>query len=451
MKYLKYYYIIIILIITSCDNYLDLKSDASLVVPQTLNDIEGLLDDSQRMNYNSYPTIGQNLTDEFVVSDEVLNLLPENSKLIYTWQLKNYTMGSDWGASYKVVYVSNLVLEILSTIERTNSNQIQWDRIKGTALFFRSFVFLALVTQYGHAYDENTSKTQLGIPLRLQSDVNVKSTRATIAECYNQIIQDLTESIDLLPNYSSHVMRPSKGSVFALLARTHLFMRNYNEVLRYSNLALELNSNLIDFNNQDEIGQVNTAYPFKKYNKETIFYAQTAGYWGSYSSDFSYIDTLLISQYKSGDLRKKYFFNKKGDQYYFKGSYSGANPFFVGITTSELYLMRAEASAFMNNITGAMDDLNYLLKTRFDNSVPYNPILANDKTTAIRLIRNERKKELIIRNLRWIDIKRYNLEGDNIILKRIINGEEYTLYPNDPYYAFPLPDDIIKMTGMPQN
>jgi starch-binding outer membrane protein, SusD/RagB family len=66
-------------------------------------------------------------------------------------------------------------------------------------------------------------------------------------------------------------------------------------------------------------------------------------------------------------------------------------------------------------------------------------------------LRTERRKELTMRGLRWIDIKRLNKEGAGIVLKRLIGDKTYTLQPNDPRYALPLPADIILNTGMQQN
>ena len=50
-----------------------------------------------------------------------------------------------------------------------------------------------------------------------------------------------------------------------------------------------------------------------------------------------------------------------------------------------------------------------------------------------------------------MDIKRLNKENKNIILKRVEDDGVYTLMPNDGFYALPIPDDIIELTGIPQN
>jgi hypothetical protein len=79
------------------------------------------------------------------------------------------------------------------------------------------------------------------------------------------------------------------------------------------------------------------------------------------------------------------------------------------------------------------------------------PFTASAPAEALNIILTERRKELIDRGLRWIDLKRFNLEGANIVLTREMKGETYTLQPNANYYALPLPADIIKATGIPQN
>jgi hypothetical protein len=81
----------------------------------------------------------------------------------------------------------------------------------------------------------------------------------------------------------------------------------------------------------------------------------------------------------------------------------------------------------------------------------YIPLIAANKEAALATILLERRKELLMRGLRWIDIKRLNKEGHNIVQKRVVNNVVYTLPPNDSRYALPIPIDIIRATGMAQN
>jgi hypothetical protein len=79
------------------------------------------------------------------------------------------------------------------------------------------------------------------------------------------------------------------------------------------------------------------------------------------------------------------------------------------------------------------------------------PATAPDAATALALIITERRKELLFRGLRWMDIKRLNKEGANIILTRVVNNTTYKLMPNEKRYALPIPEYTISISGMPQN
>ena len=164
---------------------------------------------------------------------------------------------------------------------------------------------------------------------------------------------------------------------------------------------------------------------------------------------YARVDSLLYSSYASDDLRKEAFFYQSFPGYTFKGSYSPYQ-LFTGIATDEVYLMRAESYARLGDKDAALSDLNTLLVKRWRTGT-FVPVAASTANEALGIILIERRKQLLFRNLRWMDIKRLNKEGANIVLKRIISGETYLLQPNDNKYALSLPADIINMTGMQQN
>jgi len=67
-------------------------------------------------------------------------------------------------------------------------------------------------------------------------------------------------------------------------------------------------------------------------------------------------------------------------------------------------------------------------------------------------ILTERRKELLMRGLRWTDLRRLNKEtAFATTLSRIVNGTTYTLPPNDPGYVFRIPLSVINFTGIEQN
>ncbi|QPH38650.1 RagB/SusD family nutrient uptake outer membrane protein [Pedobacter endophyticus] len=436
----------------SCKKYLEVKSNARLVVPNTLADAQGLLDDANLMNLRIAPSFGEASSDDFFLPLTSYNALIVRGQEAYTWKPTPYRYGNDWSLAYAAVYNSNLCLELLQNIERTPSNSSLWDNAKGSALFYRSFYFLMLTNQYGLAFDEKTSENDLGIALRTSSNFNVPSVRASVSDCYRKIIEDATLALALLPDYPQHVLRPSKGAAAALLSRCYLYRHEYDLSLKYTLEALKLNNKLMDYNGDSDLLVLTSTVPIKKFNKETIWYAELSSNFGVNNTTNSRIDTTLYASYNANDLRRTAFFRASAPYQQFKGNYTASGTiYFSGLATDELYLNSAECKAFLNDLPGAMESLNTLLKSRWRNTVPFSPITASDRTDAIRKIREERRKELLMRGLRFADLKRYNKEGANITLRRVLGNQVFTLEPNSRYYALPLPSDIIESSGMQQN
>jgi hypothetical protein len=155
--------------------------------------------------------------------------------------------------------------------------------------------------------------------------------------------------------------------------------------------------------------------------------------------------------YDINDLRKTtYYTNIFSGRYNLKGSYSGSIIPFTGLATDELYLIRAESNAKAGNIAQAMDDLNKLLDKRYKTGT-FTPLQANSQQEALQFIRDERRKELAFRGLRWSDLRRYNKEGANIDLHRVLNGQIYTLEHNSKLYILPIPPDVISRGDLINN
>lgn len=459
----KYSYIILLLTgwlaLGSCQKYLDVKPSTLAVTPTTISDLQALLDDGLNMNQTRTPNFGEATTDDFFMLDDIYDQLPDRDMFSYRFDPYLLTVfTNDWSYAYTPIYTANYALEQLDKTPPTTTTQTAWNNVKGSALFFRAYYFSQIAWTFSLAYDSSTAGTDLGIALRLGSDFNQPSVRTSVQQTYERIVSDAKESLAYLPLLPTHPYRPSRTAANGLLARVYLSMRVYDSAYKYANLALQGNSQLINYNGDADItgsfSGSNT--PFKAYNKETIFYTEETVSYTAATEYVANIDSLLYRSYAANDLRKTGFFTlntsypASNNYQLFKGTYSRTFGYlFSGIATDELYLIRAECAARKNDITGAMSDLNTLCAKRYNATfVPYTASSASDALTKVL---TERRKELLMRGLRFIDLKRLNKEGANITIKRIVHGQNYTLPPNDKRYALPLPKDVIDQSGMPQN
>jgi hypothetical protein len=104
-----------------------------------------------------------------------------------------------------------------------------------------------------------------------------------------------------------------------------------------------------------------------------------------------------------------------------------------------------------NQITQAMADLNTLLIKRFKRG-SFTPLVAATPNEALSIIITERHKELLLRGLRWSDLRRLNPDPQfATTLTRTIDNQIYRLKPNDDRYVFPLPDYVIRDYKLQQN
>ncbi len=435
--------------LVGCKKFLDEKPSQSLTVPATVQDVQMLLDDHMRINQRN-PAAGIISADEYYLLENDWNSMDPELRDMYTWQPENLFKpgpNNNWGEAYNNIYIANVVLDHLKRIPRTENNKLAWDNAKGHALFVRGTMFYYLSTLFAKAYDEGTAASDLCVPLRTDPDFNILSVRASVEQCFNQILQDLKISSSLLPVNPVHVIRPSRPAAHGMLARVYLYMRKYDHAYLYADSCLQAKNNLINYNQPiPNFYNPSALQPFSPYNPEVVN-SSNIGY--PYPVYLGYVDSNLYKLYHTDDLRKTVFF-RTGQVQYFKGNYEGQTHLFDGIATDEMFLVRAECAARKGFKDVALEDLNHLLMNRLKTGtfVPYTAATVND---ALQLILTERRKDLLFRGLRWTDIKRLNKEGAGIVVTRNINNQTYTLAANDLRYALPLPKDVLELTGMPDN
>lgn len=408
--------------LVSCkkSSFLDANNDQKQIIPKTISDFQEILNS----NEGRVPALTIDGADEYYWLKDQLNIAFYGIYTfnVYTWNddiWYNY-INENWNFPYNEVFKTNIALDGLNKIKPTANQQIEWNEAKGTALFYRSFYFYQLLQLFAPVYDAANASTQLGIPLRLGSDIQEQLRRGTVQECYERVIDDLKVAKGLLPNTPKFKWRPSAHAASAMLARIYLVMGDFNNALKYTNESLSYNNALLDYNFET----------IERNNKEVIFSVTcNASFPPNYEYASTAVDDGVIDNYMVGDLRKTIFFgdnNSSGK--YFKGTYASVNgstdALFAGLATDEIYLIRAECYARAGNTALALADLNALMTKRWKNDGSWIPYTATSADEALQKILLERRKELVFRGLRWTDLRRLNKLGANITLKRTLDQSE---------------------------
>lgn len=447
---IRYYILSLMMCIQaiSCDKFLDEKVDANLKEADNLEDLDALFNNTQIMNYYAMG-LGEASADNYYLDNSSWESMEIVNRAIYTWgdEIFYQTSVNVWLEYNRTIYYSNHVLSKLKKIVPEVEQNKHANEIKGKACFFRAFGLYKLLGLFSKSYDQLQSETDLGIPLRLTDDFNIPSQRSSVAECYRQILDDLYIAEKLLPMEQKNKHLPSVNAVYVLLSWVYQSMQDFDKSLLYAEKALTISSKLKDLKNYSSKDR----FPFTGSEEEVVFIV-AGGAYSLLDKKYCKIDTVLYHNYSEHDFRKKLFFELNTDgSYYFKGSYMGSRGLFMGLTVADVYLNAIEALIRIDRIEESKTYLSTFLKNRYAEG--HVPALANkNKDQMLKFVLDERRKEFVMRDSRWSDIKRLNkVDGDKIIPTRMLNGEKMVLQANDNRYALPLPAEIIEITGMLQN
>ncbi|MBE8719817.1 RagB/SusD family nutrient uptake outer membrane protein [Sphingobacterium pedocola] len=442
--------LLITLMLSGCEKFVDIQPKGQLI-PTTVEDFRGLLDNVQFMNFTG--SLGELAADDMYYNDaQYQNIGSPFERNTYIWNQNIYMpqdQAVDWNTPFSRIHTVNVILEGLPKTD-TGTPSMR-NTIEGEALFQRAIAHFEVVNLYAKNYNPATADTDLGIPIRLASDVFVRSVRPSLAETYTQILADLHTAIPLLPRKAIVATRGSQAAAYGMLARIHLDRSDYALALENALAALAIQPDLMDYNELDPDG-----WPvFPELNVETVYFATVPNF--GYSFNFSYrIGKAFYDSYADNDLRKSLYFTVQPGSdgtliENFSNTYSGSWNRFTGLATDELYLIAAETYARTGEYTQACAYLNDMLATRFETGT-YVPFASSDETTIIKRVLLERRKQLVGRNRRWFDLKRVQHDPRfAVTLQRTVLGTNYTLPPNDPRYIFPIPHSVINATGMEQN
>jgi starch-binding outer membrane protein, SusD/RagB family len=443
----------IFIFMCGCKKYLDASPDKQLTTPKTIQDLRAILDYNSSLNSN-YSPYGAIASDDYYVTDNVYGALTDVvAKNNYAWGLIAETADKylDWQYNYQRLFYVNVVLDYFDKVSKAGATEADINSIKGEALFYRAFTMFTMSQAYAMPYNPSTAASTMGLPYKLTADINEPVTRPSLQQNYQQMAEDLREAIPLLKPSAQSLLRPDRPAACLALANVYLVMQQFDKAESYADSCLTYQNQLINYNDIS----LSSSNPFELFNKEVIWQADLTTN-SILATSRSRIDTLFYGSFQDNDLRKKVFFKQSGSspatfKGYYNGQSKGTSVYFSGFAVDEAYLVKAECEARTGNPDAAMVALNALLVNRFDSS--FVPISVSNTEQALDTILDHRRKELCFRGAnRWMDIRRLNqFENSKITLTRKIDGQEYTLAPGDPHFAFLIPQNSIDNSHIKQN
>lgn len=441
--------------LSSCESYLD-DVPKGKKIPETLADFEAML----RYEYGNHRvdiTQAQNLLNDKWQSSSNLNYYPLY-KANYFWDetvnriLLNNADETTYYASYGAINSFNLIIEnaLTSTNATEEAKQMVWAQAK----VLRAMTYFNLVNFYADTYDVTTASTKLSVPLITSAIVNAPYTQVSIQAMYDFILKDMEEALPFLPKVGATILHPTIGTAYAFYARLYLQMNNYTQALSYAEKALIENNQLYDWTAYYEANKaqienttsyIRTTSPMGYNYVENYNFQHGSIYYSNGESTIPYHRGL---QFEEGDAKFKSRWKIRtvgADTYYFGTILGYFN--LGGITTTEIYLIKAECLARNNDLTAAMNTLNTVRKKRIL-STSYADLTATTVAQAMGHIMKTKRNELILSIVPFCDIRRWNHEGTyTTTLTKVVDGKTLTLSPTSHLWTMPFPQGAIDNPG----
>ncbi|WP_461629110.1 RagB/SusD family nutrient uptake outer membrane protein [Labilibaculum euxinus] len=461
------YILLISFLLLSCQDFVD-ETPKGKVIPKTVDDFGMILDGFDQFDSNSM-TYGINnmtlMTDDITMTDAIGNQTDVIGLNAFLWEDYMYNFDEDdddWNHLYHVIYLSNFVIESIDEAPEGAGNYNR-DVVKGTALLYRAYNYFGLVNLYAKHYDKNTASTDLGVPLKIASDVNEKIGRATVAQVYEQIEKDLDDAQNLLPREVEYSFRGTEQAVYGLKARLHLYKGEYKLAWKAAEQARLLSREIKDYNTiipvmegQPDFGFTNWPTAYRAWERPDVIFFKDA----SDKSEAYYMSDELLGLFDQvNDLRFSLFCT---DLAFYSFSpdpngtrFSGDGDCSRGITLGEIYLNEAEAklrdilqnSATEVTVNDVLDVLNQLRAKRYKTGVV--DITETDPLVLLDIVLKERRRECMFKGLRWFDLKRLNKEtAFKKTISHTLYGETKTLEPEDNKYILPIPRKVIALNPL---
>lgn len=418
--------VVVVLVIAGplpgCKKYLDIGAPPDKLTPE-----KGYIDSLTSLSsvlsmYGYYYTSGGN---DFILNNSRVGAAAADEGYYFdgtnqiNFKNNTLTIGNDASIAYDdpyfIIGIANANIEGLA--KTTGISTAFKNQLMGESKFWRAYVYYFLVNNFG------------GVPLPVNTDAitNALKPKATPAEVWKQITDDLKDAKQLLAdNYPSpDRARINKKAVSAMLARAYLYQNNFTEAAREA-------SEVIDFSGVYRL-ESDLSQTFLKTSNEVIWQLSNttgatrigAAYIPSGTTPTFVLYDTLTKTFEPGDKRKTTWTKpivSGAVTYYHPFKYklrtaTAGNEYTVLLRLSEQYLIRAEARLKNGDKPGAIRDVDSIRrKAGLPLIATTNPGISD--AALIELIDHERWVELFTESSdRWFNLKRRGNVGE--VLKKI--------------------------------
>ncbi len=183
--------------------------------------------------------------------------------LFFTYNYNNLAtsgrVNNFWTSGYQAIVGCNKMIALT-----TEEESEETDQLIGENYYLRAYAYFELVNVFGRPY--NQGRDNLGVPLKLSSQIDDLPDRNTVGEVYDQVVADLLKAESLMSVNKSNSYA-TKEAAQALLSRVYLYMEENQKSIDYANKVIS--SGRYNLLSTDQLPDYTRINPDD--NPETIF------------------------------------------------------------------------------------------------------------------------------------------------------------------------------------
>ncbi len=452
---------------SSCEDFTDIKPKGMNLLTD-VTQLDMLLNYRYSFDHNDWTVMcGDGI---FASSTHVPNEISKPTKtrqtIMWTWdedamdKLAELTNSdNEYVQFYNII--GTVANPVLSLVDAAEGDEEVKKSLKAEALTIRAYFHFLLVNKFAKAYNPSTAAQTPGI-IYMTEDQNLltPAKKLTLQEVYDKMLTDIDAAIALeaLPESAVNLMRINKPAAYAVKAMILTNMQKFDEAAKAAQQALALNSTVNNYNTMlsqtsTQTGNVvNVIYRQRLTCVEDLFYVHCLEYpmnytpeaWNAFEKGHACKDKMNTDLLVSAD-GTAYQAESVGLTGYIQShdERSGWNS--LGLKTTQMYLIIAEAEINNDKYDAAMEALDAIRVNRIDPAV-YQPLKGNVRTKeeAIFHLKQTAHGENIYSCYNFINKKRWNqISGWEETITRTIAGVTYTLTSTSPMWIFPFPQDVL--------
>ena len=442
--------------------------------------------------YSGYLTLLPDVQCDLVYA---VNGYSNNLGDIWRWNIlaTNGEIEAVYGSLYSLIGNCNFLLDNAAKLMPTLVDDEDVDNLEnlcGEAYFARALAYSELIKLFCVDYkSDDAAKNELGVVVRTSYYEEQEIKRSSLYDSYQQVLSDLDKAAvylaldeDYDPAYDGYLYNYSaffnEYTVYALRARVSLYMRKYDDAVKYSSKVIDskmytlssvnseysagvsyydlmwqndLSTEIIwkvgftAANHGGALGSVFFNYDYSSYKPDYVPANWVLGLYTDTDGRYNAFFRTATTGYSHGltcPLVYKYWGNQ--DLYAEANLLNTSMPKVFRL--SEQYLIRAEAYCNLEtpDYSKAGRDISTLRAARYTSGSS----AAINADNAMEVIEEERVKELFMEGFRLQDLKRWGKGFERKPQDQSLsNGSSLKITADDPLFVWPIPQHEIESPG----